>query len=324
LVRARTAASTRRSELAILGRQPRRAPIRPVDRAFLARLPRRCRGAPGQAYRCVRRRFCAGTGSWSGGAGGIRTDLRGGGRSIVGCRRSLFGSHARTHLGATGGSSANLRGVGVSISATSVRTILIRHGLPPARQRDQLSWRLAETHLRALLPFAGEPPDRVRRLHCEPDRRLDGPTSAQLLMTVDHRQQPLRLLIDDRDAKSAAASTMSSKPADADPVSVPHAPTRHATAAQASEPNFRQSAIGLVFESSRLDVDAVDLVLARARETRQDASRQDARLRRRESVQRAREVVGGGDRSCHAAYSYSWIGPPRRHAAIELRIWRCS
>ncbi len=34
-----------------------------------------------------------------------------------------------------------LRGLGLSISATSVRTILIRHGLPPAPQRDELSWR---------------------------------------------------------------------------------------------------------------------------------------------------------------------------------------
>ena len=34
-----------------------------------------------------------------------------------------------------------LRGLGISLSATSVRTILIRHGLPPATQRDEHSWR---------------------------------------------------------------------------------------------------------------------------------------------------------------------------------------
>jgi hypothetical protein len=34
-----------------------------------------------------------------------------------------------------------LRGLGISISATSVRTIVIRHGLPRAPQRDELSWR---------------------------------------------------------------------------------------------------------------------------------------------------------------------------------------
>jgi hypothetical protein len=33
-----------------------------------------------------------------------------------------------------------LRGLGISISATSVRTILIRHGLPPAR-RSEMSFR---------------------------------------------------------------------------------------------------------------------------------------------------------------------------------------
>jgi hypothetical protein len=34
-----------------------------------------------------------------------------------------------------------LQGLGISVSATSVRAILVRHGLPPAPQRDQLSWR---------------------------------------------------------------------------------------------------------------------------------------------------------------------------------------
>jgi hypothetical protein len=74
-----------RHELAILRRQPRRVPVRPVDRALLAASPGRYRGALGQVCRCVRRRFCAGTGSWSGAAGRIRTDgRRGGRRSIVG------------------------------------------------------------------------------------------------------------------------------------------------------------------------------------------------------------------------------------------------
>jgi len=34
-----------------------------------------------------------------------------------------------------------LQSLGISVSATSVRTILARHGLPPAPQRDELSWR---------------------------------------------------------------------------------------------------------------------------------------------------------------------------------------
>jgi hypothetical protein len=34
-----------------------------------------------------------------------------------------------------------LHGVGVVVSPSSVRAILIRHRLPPAPQRDRLSWR---------------------------------------------------------------------------------------------------------------------------------------------------------------------------------------
>ena len=34
-----------------------------------------------------------------------------------------------------------LRGLGISISARSVRTILVGHGLPPAPERDEQSWR---------------------------------------------------------------------------------------------------------------------------------------------------------------------------------------
>ena len=34
-----------------------------------------------------------------------------------------------------------LRGLGIAVSATSVRAILAAAGLPPAPQRDRLSWR---------------------------------------------------------------------------------------------------------------------------------------------------------------------------------------
>jgi putative transposase len=53
-----------RHELAILRRQPRRAPVRPVDRAIIAALAGAlpC-GGLGQVCRCARRPFCAGTGS---------------------------------------------------------------------------------------------------------------------------------------------------------------------------------------------------------------------------------------------------------------------
>jgi len=52
----------------------------------------------------------------------------------------FFDSHARTRAGVTDGSSASCS-LGISVSATSVRAILARHGLPPAPQRDELSWR---------------------------------------------------------------------------------------------------------------------------------------------------------------------------------------
>jgi hypothetical protein len=96
-----------RHELAILRRQPRRTAVRPVDRAISRRSPGRYRGARGQACRCARRRCCAGTGSWSGGAGRLRTDARDDRRSIAASRRSSFDSHATTRNGATGESSAN-------------------------------------------------------------------------------------------------------------------------------------------------------------------------------------------------------------------------
>ncbi len=72
----------------------------------------RYRGARGGVCRCVRRRCCAGIGSWSGGAGRIRTDGRGGRGSIVASRHLFFDSHARTRAGATDGSSANCRALG--------------------------------------------------------------------------------------------------------------------------------------------------------------------------------------------------------------------
>jgi transposase InsO family protein len=71
----------------------------------------RCRGAPGPVCRCARQRCCAGTESWAGGAGRIRTGGRGDRRSIVASRRWSFDSHARTRAGVTGGSSANYGGL---------------------------------------------------------------------------------------------------------------------------------------------------------------------------------------------------------------------
>jgi transposase len=130
-----------RHELAILRRQPRRARFRPVDRAILAAF---ARGLPRRAWaslsvrpatllrwhrQLVRRRW-----TYPHRLPGrppldrqvqtlvlrlARENPRWGYRRIVG----------------------ELQGLGISVSATSVRTILLRHGLPPAPRRDELSWR---------------------------------------------------------------------------------------------------------------------------------------------------------------------------------------
>jgi putative transposase len=119
-----------------------------------------------------------------------------------------------------------LRGLGISISATSARTILIGHGLPPAPRRDELSWRdflrrHAATTLACdfftvetawlkriyVLFFLSLERRRVEFVACSPNPT--GAWTAQqarnLLMTLDDQQQPLRLLIHDRDAKFSGA-----------------------------------------------------------------------------------------------------------------------
>jgi hypothetical protein len=96
-----------RHELAILRRQPRRAPFRPADRAVLAAFARSLPRSAWTGLSVRPARSCAGTASWSAGAGRTRTHVRGDRRSIVASRRWSFDWHARTRVGATGGSSAN-------------------------------------------------------------------------------------------------------------------------------------------------------------------------------------------------------------------------
>jgi putative transposase len=130
-----------RHELAILRRQPRRAPIRPVDRAILAAF---ARALPRSAWtglsvrpatllrwhrELVRR-------SWT-------YPRRPPGRPALDRRVQTLvvrlacenpGWGCRRIVG-------ELRSLDICVSATSVRAILVRHGLPPAPQRDELSWR---------------------------------------------------------------------------------------------------------------------------------------------------------------------------------------
>jgi hypothetical protein len=89
-----------------------------------------------------------------------------------------------------------LRSLGISVSATSVRTIRLRHGLRPAPQRDELSWRnflrqhaattlacdfftVETAWLKRIYVLFFISPDRVCRLHAEPNRRLGRPAGAQ-------------------------------------------------------------------------------------------------------------------------------------------------
>jgi putative transposase len=211
-----------RHELAILRRQPRRARFRPVDRAILAAF---ARGLPRGAWarlsvrpatllrwhrQLVRRRW-----TYPHRLPGrppldrqvqtlvlrlARENPRWGYRRIVG----------------------ELQGLGISVSATSVRTILLRHGLPPAPRRDELSWRTflrqqAATTLACdfftvetawlkriyVLFFISLESRRIEFVACTPNPTGDwvAQQARNLLMTFDDREQPLRFLIHDRDSK---------------------------------------------------------------------------------------------------------------------------
>jgi transposase len=129
-----------RHELAILRRQPRRARLRPVDRAILAAL---ARALPQSAWtslsvsratllrrhrQLVRRRWTY--------------PHRRPGRPPLDRRIHALVARLARESPAWGYRRivGELQNLGIS-AATSVRTILARHGLRPAPQRDELSWR---------------------------------------------------------------------------------------------------------------------------------------------------------------------------------------
>jgi hypothetical protein len=185
----------------------------------------RCREVRGRVCKCVRRRCCVGTVSWSGGAGLTRRDARDGRRSIVGSRRWLFGSHARTRAGLSPdrrrAAEPRDRRFG-DIGAT----ILARHGLPPAPQRDKHSRRnFLRQHATTTLAcdfFTVETASLKRiyvlffiLLESRPVEFVactSNPTGAwvtqqarNLLMAIDDRERPFRFLIHDRDSKFSGA-----------------------------------------------------------------------------------------------------------------------
>jgi putative transposase len=211
-----------RHELAILRRQPRRAPVRPVDRALLAAL---ARALPRRAWTGLSVRPATVL-RWHRELVGRRWTYprRSPGRPPLDRRvQALVVRLARENPGwGYKRIVGELRNVGISVSATSVRTILIGDGLPPAPQRDELSWREflrqhAATTLACdfftvetawlkriyVLFFLSLESRRVEFVACSPNPT--GAWTAQqarnMLMTLDDRQRPLCFVIHDRDAK---------------------------------------------------------------------------------------------------------------------------
>jgi hypothetical protein len=119
-----------------------------------------------------------------------------------------------------------LRGLGFSISASSVGAILIRHRLPPAPERDGLSWRLflrqqAATMLACdfltvetvwltriyVLFFVSLERRRIEFVAStsNPDGRWVTQQARNLLMLLADREQSFRFLLHDRDSKFSRA-----------------------------------------------------------------------------------------------------------------------
>jgi transposase InsO family protein len=119
-----------------------------------------------------------------------------------------------------------LRKLGISVSATLVRSVLAEAGIPPAPQRDRQSWRsfvrqqgnailacdfltVDPVWLRRLyvLVFLSIGSRRVEYLACtsNPDTRWMLQRARNLLMDLDDRGRQVRFLVHDRDSKFAAA-----------------------------------------------------------------------------------------------------------------------
>jgi putative transposase len=123
-----------------------------------------------------------------------------------------------------------LKGLGVIVSPTTVRKVLIEAGVPPAPERARLSWRafLRQQALTALacdfltvetaflqriyvLFFISLATRRVEYVACtsNPDGAWTAQQARNLMMQLGD-EQPFRLLIHDRDTKFGGGSTRSS------------------------------------------------------------------------------------------------------------------
>jgi transposase InsO family protein len=115
-----------------------------------------------------------------------------------------------------------LLGLGVAVSPSSVRAILIRHGLPPAPERDRLSWRrFLRQHAASMLAcdfltvetvfltriyvlfFVSLDRRRVEFVAstANPDGRWVAQQARNLILQLGDTEQRFRFLLHDRDSK---------------------------------------------------------------------------------------------------------------------------
>jgi putative transposase len=215
-----------RHELSILRRQPRRPQLREADRLFLAALsralPRRAWSAFSVSPRTLLRwhqRLVAHRWTYPHRRPGRPPVDREVEALVVRLARENQAWGYRRIVG-------ELRGLGVSVSASSVRAILIRHRLPPASERDGLSWRLflrqqAATMLACdfltvetvwltriyVLFFVSLERRRIEYVAStsNPDGRWVAQQARNLLMHLTDREQSFRFLLHDRDSKFGGA-----------------------------------------------------------------------------------------------------------------------
>ena len=215
-----------RHELSILRRQPRRPQLRDADRAFLAALsralPRRAWSAFSVSPRTLLRwhqRLVARRWTYPHRRPGrppVDRELE---ALVVRLARENAAWDYRRIVG-------ELHGLGIGVSASSVRAILIRHRLPPAPERDGLSWRMflrqqAATMLACdfltvetvwltriyVLFFVSLERRRVEYVSStsNPDGRWVSQQARNLLMHLADREQSFRFLLHDRDSKFSGA-----------------------------------------------------------------------------------------------------------------------
>ena len=215
-----------RHELSILHRQPRRPQLREADRVFLAALsralPRRAWSAFSVSPRTLLRwhqRLVARRWTYPHRRPGRPPVAREVEALVIRLARENTAWGYRRIVG-------ELRGLGFSVSASSVRAILIRHRLPPARERDELSWRLfLRQHAATMLACDFLTVETVwltriyvlffvslerRRIEfvtstTNPDGRWVAQQARNLLMLLADREQSFRLLLHDRDSKFSRA-----------------------------------------------------------------------------------------------------------------------